>query len=291
MKWLAALLIIMGSHLFGGVCEVKAFSQSDITVSSHTIPQGDLSLIRIMVKTGEKPHVTWRNREIYLVPNSRKTVWQGFLVADLTERPGYYKALIKISPSGKERELDIEVVDKDYGVRRLTLPKKMVDLDPETLHRVKKESRIMKKLWDTPATAPLWSGPFLKPVPGKVLGPFGRKSVINDQPRSPHSGIDLKAKRGTRIKVINRGRIALTADHFFSGRSIVTDHGGGIMSMYFHLEEILVQQGDMVRKGQVIGLVGASGRATGPHLHYGVRINRARIDPMRLMELSQQMEE
>ena len=290
MRLAAVLFIIIVIQVTMGY-NATALSQSDIYVSSDIIPQGDLSLIRIKVDKGEIPQVTWMKKKVFLVPNHDKTFWQGFLVADLREKPGQYQAHVKVSPSDQNKLLDIEVVDKDYGVRRLTLPKEMVDLDAETLKRVKKESEIMKKLWEVPASTPCWKGPFLRPIPGDVIGPFGRKSIINDQPRSPHTGVDLRGERGVRLKAVNNGRVIFTGEHFFAGRSVVIDHGGEILSMYFHLKEILVQENDMVKKGQIIGLVGSTGRATGPHLHWGMRLNGARIDPLRLIEISQELEE
>jgi murein DD-endopeptidase MepM/ murein hydrolase activator NlpD len=101
----------------------------------------------------------------------------------------------------------------------------------------------------------------------------------------------LRGKKGTPIKAINDGRVVLTADHFFTGLSVVIDHGGGIQSMYFHMDKIQVQQGEMVEKGAVIGSVGSTGRATGPHLHCGVRVNGCRIDPLQLIDKSSQLEE
>ena len=271
--------------------DIMAMSRSDIQLSSHTIPQGDLSLIRITVKEGETPKVTWMGDEIFLIQAPDETCWQGFIVADLNEKPGRYPILVKISQTGQEERFEVKVVDKDYGVRRLTLPKKMVDLDSETLKRVKRESGILKGVWDAPATIPAWNGPFLRPVQGDVIGPFGRRSIINDQPRSPHTGVDLRGEEGSPVKAINNGRVVLTANHFFSGKSIILDHGGEVMSMYFHLKEILVDKGDTVKKGQIIGLVGSTGRATGPHLHWGMRINGARINPLSLISLSQELEE
>ena len=103
--------------------------------------------------------------------------------------------------------------------------------------------------------------------------------------------MDLRGAAGTPVKATNRGRITLTDEHFFSGRSVVIDHGGEILSMYFHLEKILVQSGEIVEKGQVIGLVGSTGRASGPHLHWGVRLNGVRIDPLVLLDISRQLEE
>jgi murein DD-endopeptidase MepM/ murein hydrolase activator NlpD len=289
MKRSVIYLVILYAVLSFTTCEASAFSQSDIYLSSQALHQGDLILVRITVKDRETPQMIWMNREIYLAPNRQKTVWDGFLAADLTAKPGRYRALLKKNPSGHEKQLVIEVLKKDYGVRRLNLPKDMVELSAENLRRVKKESKLMGTLWEAPPSAPLWNDPFLRPISGRVMTPFGPRSVINDQPRAPHSGVDLKAKKGTPIRATNDGRVALTCDYFFSGRSVVIDHGGGIQSMYFHLERILVQQDEMVTKGHIIGLVGSSGRATGPHLHWGIRINGARVDPLRLLSVSKRL--
>jgi murein DD-endopeptidase MepM/ murein hydrolase activator NlpD len=271
--------------------DANALTSSDIHISSDTISQGDMSLLMINVKKGEIPRVTWMNRSILLIPTHDKTCWQGFLVADLSEKPGNYKAHIKISQSSHEEVLGIKVVDKDYGVRRLKLPEKMVNLDEKSLKRVNNESAKLRKIWKAPASDPLWSGPFLKPIDGEVIGPFGRRSIINEQPRSPHTGVDLRGNRGTPVKASNNGKVVLTADHFFTGKTVILDHGGEILSMYFHLDKIVVQKDDIVRKGDIIGHVGSTGRATGPHLHWGIRINGARINPMRLITISRELEE
>ena len=162
-----------------------------------------------------------------MVSNQEKTDWYGFLGADLSAKPGHYKVVVKMSGSVGVKQLDVEIRGKDYGVRRLTLPKNMVDLDPKTLQRARKESKRMKRLWEARPSAPLWKGPFLRPVQGEVVGPFGQRSIINDQPRSPHSGVDLKGERGTPVRAINHGQVVLTADHFFTGLTVVMDHGGG----------------------------------------------------------------
>jgi hypothetical protein len=291
MKWAALLLVIPGTLLVSRVSETVALSQSDIYLSSTVIPQGGLGLISIKVHPGEIPRLTWMQKEISLIPNHDSTHYSGFLGVDLRTQPGHYEALVKILPSDQARQVGIDVAGKDYGVRRLTLPKAMVDLDTKSLKRVRGESEVMRKLFDAGPSVPLWRGSFIRPVPGKVIGPFGRRSIINDEPRSPHSGVDLEAARGDPIKAINDGRVVLTADYFFSGLSVVVDHGGGIQSMYFHLDKILVDQGKRIHKGDIIGLVGSTGRATGPHLHFGMRINGARVDPLSLMVLSTQLEE
>jgi len=291
MRWTTLLCIFIGSQLLSGFCAVMALSQSPIHLSSSTIAQGDLCLIRIRVENGNIPQVLWMGKEVFLIPDPEKTECYGYLAADLTAKPGHYKVLVRMPGSGAEKHLELEICEKDYGVRRLTLPKKMVDLDSRTLERVKKESKRMEGLWEAEPSPPLWTNPFIRPISGKVVGPFGQRSIINDQPRSPHSGVDLKSERGAPIKAINHGRVVLTDDHFFTGLTVVIDHGGGIQSMYFHLGRIDVQKGERVTKGHILGLVGSTGRATGPHLHWGIRINGDRIDPLRLVALSEQLEE
>ncbi len=273
------------------VSEVMSAPSPDVSLSSSSIPQGDLALIRVKGTDRETPLMTWMKKKISLVPNQRKTDWYGFVSADLKANPGKYQVLINMHPSGRKKDIEIRITGKKYGVRRLTLPKKMVDLDAQTLERVRKESGNMKKLWVAPFAKPLWEGPFVRPVPGEVIGPFGRSSIINEQPRSPHSGVDLRAKRGTPIKTMNNGMVALVGDHFFTGLTVVIDHGGGIQSMYFHLDKILVEVNQRVTKSEVIGLVGSTGRATGPHLHLGVRVNGARVDPLGLTKISEQLGE
>jgi murein DD-endopeptidase MepM/ murein hydrolase activator NlpD len=124
------------------------------------------------------------------------------------------------------------------------------------------------------------------PIPGTTGGRnFGNRRVFNDQPRAPHSGADLKAAAGTEIHAANRGRVVLAKELFYSGNAVFIDHGLGVYTVYLHLSEILVEPGSIVDQGQVVGLAGATGRVTGPHLHWGARIVDARVDPFSLLKL------
>ena len=131
----------------------------------------------------------------------------------------------------------------------------------------------------------LWQAGFIEPVHGKRTGIFGSVRVMNGQARNPHSGEDIGAPSGTDVIASNDGIVRLTVDQIFSGRGVYVDHGLGLYSMYFHLSEVLVHDGDLVKAGQVIGKVGATGRATGPHLHWGAKINGARVNPYALLDL------
>ena len=290
MRWISTIVVFLAFQLSFPSPEVMGGAEPKISLTAKKIPQGGLSLITVEVSEDEMPEVIWMGKKVYLVLNEENRTWHGFIAADLRQKPGPYGLLVKDPSSDKETRLEIQVEKKHYGVRRLTVPKEMVDLDAPTFERVKKEAKTMTALWQGPASEPVWQGSFLRPLDGEVVGPFGRSSIINEQPRAPHSGVDLRAERGTPVRAINHGTVVLTADHFFPGRSVVIDHGGGILSMYFHLEKILVQKDQYIEKGQVVGLVGATGRSTGPHLHLGIRINGARVDPLGLMALSEDLE-
>jgi len=271
--------------------EAKSFARSDISFSSDEMVRGDVILINIKAGDGETPRITWMKKDVSLVLNPARSLWQGFLAADLNSKPGRYQVLVEMPSSDVKEQFDIQVNDMDYGVRNLTLPKEKVELDAESLKRVKEETAVISALWSAQKPIPAWKGNFLMPVDGEIAGTFGKRSVINNLERSPHSGLDQKGETGELVRAINNGKVALVADHFFTGNSMFVDHGGGIISMYFHLDKILVKEGDTVDKGQTIGLVGATGRVTGPHLHWGVRVNGARVNPLTLIDLSRGLEE
>jgi len=185
------------------------------------------------------------------------------------------------------REWPIRVRPRRAVVQRLTLPQHMVELDPEAATRASEEAGRLKALWKAVTPERFWRGAFLSPViSGAKPEGFGLRRIINDQPRSPHSGADYKAPHGSVVRASNAARVALTDEQFFAGNALVLDHGLGLYTVYFHLQEFAVKTGDVVQKGQEVGRVGATGRATGPHLHFGVRLNGARIDPAALLRLS-----
>lgn len=278
--------------------EIFPLSALDITVKPSKIGQGEVALLSIQKKGGAKPDckrsrsgrpkVIWMGKKVTLVYDKKNGVWAGFIGADLTTRPGRYK--LQISLKNDLHSITISVLSRDHGIRRLTLPKEMVELDPPTLKRVLEESSKVMELFISSADYLFWEGSWIRPVPGTIIGPFGCKSIINDMERSPHSGVDLKADEGTPVKATNRGIVAMVADHFFSGLSVFIDHGGGIQSMYFHLSHVFVQAGQLLEKGSTIGLSGSSGRVTGPHLHFGIRLNGGRVDPIKLTEISRRLE-
>jgi murein DD-endopeptidase MepM/ murein hydrolase activator NlpD len=179
------------------------------------------------------------------------------------------------------------VLDAHFPVQRLTVPRPFVELDPATLERVDREKAVLDRLWEVVTPDRFWRGPFRLPLDGAdPASGFGVRRIINGEPRAPHSGVDFPAAAGTPVFAANAGVVALVAEHFFAGTSIILDHGLGLYTMYFHLQESLVQPGERVDAGQIIARSGSTGRATGPHLHWGARLDEARIDPRELLRIS-----
>jgi murein DD-endopeptidase MepM/ murein hydrolase activator NlpD len=212
--------------------------------------------------------------------------YEGLLGIDMDTKPEKYGIrFVATDGSGKgiSQTASIKVTKADFAVQKITLPRSMVELDPKTLERVNRESKRLKELFQTFRNERTWKGAFIRPVEGELSGAFGTRRVINGQPKSSHTGVDLRAEEGTPVWASNGGRVALVDDLFFSGKSVILDHGWGLYSMYFHLSEARVRAGDHILKGTELGRAGSTGRSTGPHLHWGIILNGARVDPFSLL--------
>ncbi len=209
---------------------------------------------------------------------------------DLETKPGTHPWRVGVVETGREPRTaggTVQVLRRSFPVERLTVPRAMVDLDPETERRAVAEGTRLATLYRTITPERLWRGRFTRPVAGTEPGTgFGARRIINGQPRSPHGGTDYSAPKGTPVVAANAGRVALVADFFFPGRLVVLDHGLGLYTLYFHLDSVAVGEGQRIERGQTLGTVGASGRATGPHLHFGAQVGAARVDPAALLGLA-----
>lgn len=213
------------------------------------------------------------------------STWLALAGIDLSVRPG--PAAIRIvahTPAGDLALPYSLVVDaKSFPTRRLKVDPALVEPPTSAIERIKREVARINEIYASPAATPLWTGPFLRPVGEPANSRFGSRSILNGRPGSPHAGADFLSPSGTPIKAPNAGRIRLAEDQYFSGNTVILDHGLGLFSVFAHLSAFQVHEGDVVQPGDVLGLVGATGRVTGPHLHWAIRVAGARVDPLSLL--------
>ena len=209
---------------------------------------------------------------------------------DLEQKPGAHTWRVAVLDREREPRTargQVQIRRRDFPVQRLQLPPAMVEPDPETERRAVLEGQRMQTLYRTITPERLWRGRFTRPVGGtEPATGFGARRIINGLARAPHGGADYSAPKGTPVVAANGGRVALVAEFFFPGRLVIVDHGLGLYTLYFHLDSVAVTEGQRLERGQTLGTVGATGRATGPHLHFGAQVGTARVDPAALLNLS-----
>lgn len=214
---------------------------------------------------------------------------------DLGEKKEIIPVDLDLFPSGEETpyrlraDLEVRQSGKKPPVQNLSLPTGMVEFSPEHLKRIRKDNTELGKSLAARTRERFWEEGFLMPVTGRISAEFGVRRVLNGQERAPHSGVDIAANRGTPIQASNHAVVLLAEDLYLMGKTVVLDHGWGVNTLYGHLERISVSEGEEVNRGQTIGTVGATGRATGPHLHFGAYIRGIRVDPLKLIEATREL--
>jgi len=272
------------------------YAQNHFRVESlpKMIKQGEVYLIRALGPTSLKSiYMEFQGARFPMAFGEKRGAYESLIGIDMNTRPATYPIKIVGTDKGSGvylSTLSLKVEKADFGVQKLLLPSSMVDLDTKTLERVNQEARQLQALFQVFRDERLWRGAFIRPVEGKLSGAFGLSRIINGKHRSQHTGIDLQAEEGTPVLACNSGMIVLVDQLFFSGKSVILDHGWGLFSMYFHLSETLVKEGDRVNQGAILGRVGSTGRSTESHLHWGIRMNGARVDPLSLPGVTKTME-
>lgn len=256
---------------------------------------GQLNLEPAVIAVGEVALVRWNDNGPVAGQvefNGRtfaldKTVYggQALLGTDLDTPPGTYPVRVRLTGSGLFVEREVRVVSAQRPEERLTLPEAMVSpKDPALLKRIEQERALLKAVFarNTVGTVPT---AFKLPVADPIGSPFGLRRILNGKPRSPHAGIDFRSPKGTQVKVSAGGAVAYVGDLYYTGKTVVVDHGGGLFSLYCHLDQIGCVTDQALRVSDVIGRVGSTGRSTGAHLHWGVKLRGDRIDPLAVATL------
>jgi len=269
---LAGLLLLVGIEANAAAPEIR--------ISPKKIVPGGIMVVTVRDAKGPVKG-TFNSRQLHF--NAAQGLFKAAAGIDLNTEPGSYP--LSVTVAGAKFTRPVKISKKSYPVQKLTLPEDKVILSPENEARVEREQKAMAAVWPVDS-ARLWSGRFIDPLPGKeITTPFGVRRIINRIPKNSHSGIDLAAETGEPVRAPNDGVVVLADEQFFSGNSLVLDHGQGIYTMFFHLSEAKVRTGQAIMKGDVIGLVGATGRVTGSCLHWGVRMQGAKVDPLQLIKL------
>jgi hypothetical protein len=231
---------------------------------------------------------SWRGKTVYFGFDSQSGLWYGLAGVDVDAKPGKYPlALEAVSASGERSRhaRAIPVGMGTYPVTKLTVPSRYTEPDAATLRRIRAEKKRKEQVFAGFTPERLWSGPFAAPASTVTTGVFGSQRTFNGVRQSIHQGLDYRAAVGTPILAIGDGRVLLAAELFYEGGFLVLDHGQGLLSTYMHLSKFEVKEGDRVHKGQLVAHSGGTGRATGPHLHLGVRWQGVYLDPAKLLAL------
>jgi murein DD-endopeptidase MepM/ murein hydrolase activator NlpD len=215
-------------------------------------------------------------------------MWAGLAGIDLSTKPGNYKVTLRgTEKSGEEvtvHEL-LAVKSKKFPTRELTVEPKYVTPPADVLARIQRERVKVDGIFNSTTAEKRWNGSFLLPVPGKVISAFGKRSVYNGKPGSPHRGADFRGATGTPIQAPNAGKVVLVSDLYYTGKTVIIDHGLGLYSYFGHMSSISVKEEALVQSGDIVGEVGATGMVTGPHLHWTVCLGGIRVDPLSLIDI------
>ncbi|GIX47837.1 MAG: hypothetical protein KatS3mg131_2048 [Candidatus Tectimicrobiota bacterium] len=236
---------------------------------------GGVALLPLEAAAREPPVAYYDGRRVLVLPHEGG--WLAVVGIPLSAAPGEH--VLQVRHGAAARRYPFTVHPKQYAEQHLTLPERLVHPSPAELQRIRREARRLRAAlthWRPVAPETLL---FSWPVQGEVSSPFGLRRFLNGEPRRPHSGLDIAAPQGTPVRAPAAGRVLDTGRFFFNGNTVVLDHGQGLITLYCHLARIAVAPGQEVAAGALLGTVGMSGRATGPHLHWGVSLNGALVDP------------
>ena len=236
---------------------------------------------------------TWMGHQIFFSFDPASHSWYALFGTGLNRPPGKYPLVLegRTAPgttapgTTASFQQELEVARQAYPQVELKVQHQFTAPSRRLLKRIRKEEILKHRVFAESTEAQLWRGPFLAPLREPVTEQFGVRRIFNGELKTEHLGLDFHAPRGTRVQAANSGRVILARRLFFEGNCVIVDHGEGLMTLYMHLSKFKVRKGQRVRRGQLLGLSGATGRATGPHLHLAVRWEGVYLDPAKLLKL------
>lgn len=251
-------------------------AQAQSLPQENPVP-GGIVIVAVGLDTEPAPPVYYDNQRVLVIAHAGK--WRAVVGVPLTSAPGP-QVIRAGDPGGRQREFSFTVQPKEYPEQRITLKdKRMVEPSAKDLARIEREQKVIRRVFAFWTDLPLKSLEFQVPARGRLSSVFGLRRFFNDEPRQPHSGIDIAGPVGTPVAAPLAGTVAEIGEYFFNGKTVFIDHGQGLVSMFNHLSRVTVERGARVERGAKIGEIGMTGRVTGPHLHWTVILNNSRVDP------------
>lgn len=254
---------------------VSATQLRAITLPQESTVPGGIAIIAI--NSNSRPSATFYKHKVMVIGQTGN--WQAIVGIPLSAKPGTHT--LQVEHDGMRHDYQFEVADKEYEAQYLTIKnKRQVNPDNDDMKRINSEKQRIAKAkshWREHNSITI---DFIKPAEGPYSSPFGLKRFFNNQPRRPHSGLDIAAAKGTPIIAPAAGIVINTGNYFFNGNTVFIDHGQGLITMYCHMDSISTEEGTEVQPGDKIGEVGLTGRVTGAHLHWSVILNNTTVDPL-----------
>jgi len=272
-----SLLFLLVSFVFG----------LDIDIKKSTVANGRCFLLKSN-ESGSK-YVAFEGKRYYFFPtkNDYEHMFYVIVPVNYYAKPHNSKIVAVVMKDGHKeyKSFKVKVIDGKYKSEKLTVAPSKAKFNKKQQRRIDKETKEALKIYKTITPTCYWSEPFAYPMKSKITSQYGNKRVFNGSLKGYHSGTDFRARVGTPIYSTNRGRVVLVKNRYFAGNSVIVDHGEGIYTCYYHMSRFKVKKGQMVEKGQLLGLAGATGRVTGPHLHFSTRVAGVQVDPLQLLRL------
>jgi murein DD-endopeptidase MepM/ murein hydrolase activator NlpD len=296
--WIRVSILLAGVLLLSTAARAEECGNGvELSLSAPEAAQGTLLLAQIRsAKPLGEVSGKWSDRDVPFWQERDKEhgsasadVRQALLGVDLEKAAGKYEFTTAVHLQSGEQvscRAMVEVREGHFATESLTVKKQFVEPNPEQEARAEAETKRLREIYDRVTPERLWDGPFRVPLDGEIKGSnFGKRRVLNGHPGSPHGGVDFPAPTGTPVHAAQKGRVVLAEELFFSGNTVIVDHGFGIYTFYCHFSEIDAKVGDEVVAGTVLGKVGATGRVTGPHLHWGLEVQHARVNALELVKV------
>lgn len=269
---------------------IHSLSAFNIDTNSAEVANGKTLLVKLQGENGvHYDNIIFDKQKFQVFKNPVQSgSFYSLIPVSYYDQPAKKEAILLYSQNGqkKQKKIEMKIVDGNYKKEKIVVSNSKVNpTSAEVKRRISKEYNQAMKIYHKVTQKSYIHKKFILPLESNITSPFGTARVYNNRLKGYHSGTDFRAKMGTPIKAANDGRVVLVAKRFYSGGTVIINHGEGIYTCYFHMSKFSVKKGDMVKRGQLLGLSGKSGRVTGPHLHFSARVNAVQVDPLQLIAL------